>query len=103
MVDILSLSEVANIAGVHIKMDTSKVKVIIFHMQDRRILHFRAFFEGLFYTNLDDPIMVTDPIDTSVNPYSFLSTMKQNYAFSLIMKSKERVNFDSYSNISTGQ
>ena len=103
MVDILSFSEVPNIVGVHIKMDTSKGKVIKVHMQDRRILHFRAFVEGVFYTNLDDPIMVTNPIDTSVNPYSFLPTVKQNYEFSLILKLKERGNFDNCSNISTGQ
>ena len=47
-------------------------------MQDRQILHFRVCVEGLFYKNLDDSSMVTNPINTSVNPYSFLYTVKQN-------------------------
>ena len=51
-------------------------------MQDRRILHFRACVESLFYTNLDDPSMVTNTINTTANPYYFLSTVKQNSEFS---------------------
>ena len=72
---------VADIAGVHINMDTSKGKVINNHMKYMRILHFRACSEGLFYTNLGDPSMVTNHINTSVNPYYFISTVKQNYKF----------------------
>ena len=77
MANILSFAEVANIAGVHIKMGTLKGKFINLHMQDRQILHFKACAEGMLYTYLDDPNMVTNPINTSVNPYSFLSDMKQ--------------------------
>ena len=69
--NILSFAEVSNIEGVHIKMDTSKEKIINVHMQYRRIIHFRAFEEGIFYTNLDDLSMVTNHINTSINPYSF--------------------------------
>ena len=78
MENILSFSEVAKIVGVHINMDTSKEKVSNVHIQDRSILHFRACADGLFYTNLDEPSMITNNINTSVNPYSFLSTVKQN-------------------------
>ena len=42
MENILSFTEVANISGVHIKMDASKEKVINVHMKDRHIINFRA-------------------------------------------------------------
>ena len=71
MANILSLAEVSKLAGVHINMDTSKEKDINVYMYDRRIIHFRACVEGLFYTNLSYPSMVTNPIDTSINPYYF--------------------------------
>ena len=60
--NLLSFAEVANIAGVHIKMDTSKEKVINVHMQDRSILHFIACTESMLLKNLDDPIMVTNSV-----------------------------------------
>ena len=82
MANILSFAEVANIAGVHIKMGTLKGKFINLHMQDRRILHFKACAEGMLYTYLDDPSMVTNTINTTANPYYFLSTVKQNSEFS---------------------
>ena len=103
MENILSFAEVVNITGVHIKIDTSKEKVINVHMQDRSIFHFRACAGGMFYKNLDDPSLVTNPIITSVNSYSFLSTVKQNSDFSLILKLKEQEKFDNCSNISTGR
>ena len=81
MVNILSFAEVANIAVVHINMYTSKEKVINFHMQDRGILNFRAYAEVLYYTNIDDPSIVTNPINISVNHYYFLSTVKKNSEF----------------------
>ena len=81
MVNILSFEEVTDIVVFHINMDASKEKVIKFHMQDRRIIHFRACAEGMFYTNLDDPSMVTYPINTSVNPNFILYTMKKTLIF----------------------
>ena len=76
MANILSFAEVTNITVVHINMDTSKGKIINFHMQERHIINFISCAEGMFYTNLDDLSMVNNPINTSVNPYSFLSTVK---------------------------
>ena len=58
--------EVANILGVHINMNTSKEQVISIHMQDRRIICFRKCEQGLFYTNHDDPSMITKHIINSV-------------------------------------
>ena len=48
MANTLSFAEVANIAGVHIKMDTSKGKVVIVHIKDRNIIHFKACAESIF-------------------------------------------------------
>ena len=62
-------------------MDTLKEKYNTVHMQDGRIIHFRACVEGMFYTKLDDPIMFTNPVNTSVNTYSFLSTVNKNSDF----------------------
>ena len=56
--NIFVFAEVANIAGVHIKMDTSKEKLINVHMEDRKIIHFKAYVEGLFCTNLNDPTTI---------------------------------------------
>ena len=75
--NIFSLTEVAdNIVGVHINIDNSKEIIINTHMQYRHIFHFIACAECLFYTNLDETSMVTNPINTPNNPHSFLSTMK---------------------------
>ena len=103
IVNILSFVEVANIAGVHINMDTSKEIVIKVHMQDRCILHFRVCKEGLFYTNLDDYGMVTNPTNTYVNPYFFLSTVKQNSEFFTDSEVEEARKSQNCSNIYTGQ
>ena len=72
-------------------------------MQDRYILHFRACVKGLFYKNLDDYSMFNDTINTSVNPYYFLSSAKQNFGFSLILKLKEREKFNNCSIIYNDQ
>ena len=53
-------------------MDSSKGKGINIHMQERRIMHLRACSEGLFFTNLGDPSMVNNPINTSINLYYFI-------------------------------
>ena len=103
MANILSFVEVANISGVHIKMDTFKGKVSNVHTEDSKIIHFKACAEGLFYTNLNDPAMITDPDNFPLNTYSYLSTVKTNRVFLLILKLKERRKFESYSNIFTVQ
>ena len=76
--NVLPFIEVVIIAVVHIKVDTTKEKFINVHIQDRRIIQFISYAEGLFYKNLADPSMFTNPINKSVNPYLFLSTVKQN-------------------------
>ena len=84
-------------------MDTSKENFINVHIQYSRIIHFKAFVEGLFYKNLDDPSMVTNPTNFSGNAYSLLSTGFKNSDFLLILKLKERRKFENHSNISTDQ
>ena len=76
MVNILFFSELANIAGMHIKMDTSKEKVVNVHNKG-------SFFisKGLFYTNLDEPSMITNTSIVSVNSFYYLSTVKRNSNF----------------------
>ena len=81
MVNILAFAEVSNIAGVHINMDISKEKVINIQIQYGIIIQFKACAEGLFYTKIDDPSMITNPTNVSVNTYSYLSTVKQSSYF----------------------
>ena len=50
-------------------------------MQYRNTLHLSACAEGMFYTKTDDPRIFTNPINNSVNPYNFLSAVKQNSDF----------------------
>ena len=52
---------------VHIKIDTSKEKVINVHIKGRKSIHFKACTEGLFYKNYDDPSMITNPNNVSFN------------------------------------
>ena len=54
--------------------------------------HFKACAEDIFYINLDEQIMITNNNYVSVNTYSYLSIVKQNYDFLLILKLKERRN-----------
>ena len=77
MANMLSFIEVANIAGVHINIDTSKEKSINVHIQARRIIHSKARAEVILYTNLDYPSMFTKHINTSVKPYYLISTVKK--------------------------
>ena len=81
MAKILSISEVSNILGVHIKMDMSKGKLINVHIKDVKIIHFKACGDGLFFTNLIDPTRITNPTNVSLNAYSYLSTVNQNSEF----------------------
>ena len=67
MANILYFAEVANIVGVHIKMNTSKDFFISVHIKDGKLIHFKACAEGIFYTNLDEPIIITNTINISVN------------------------------------
>ena len=99
MADILSFAEVTNIAGVHIKINMSKGKVINMHIENRKIINFKAFAEGIFYTNLNDPTMITTPDNFSLNAYSYLYTVKQDSVFLLILKLKDSRKLKSYSTI----
>ena len=102
MGNILYFAEAANIAGVHINMDTSKEKAINVHIKDGRITHFKLCEEGLFYINLNDPIMTTNHTNVSLNTYYYLSTVKQNLDLLIILRLKERRNFEIYRNNCTG-
>ena len=81
MAKIFFFSQVAIIVGVHIKMDTSKGKVINVPIKDKTIICFKASSECIFYTNLNDPTMITDTNNVFLNAYSYLSTVKQNLQF----------------------
>ena len=48
MANILYFAEVAKIAGLHIKMETSKEKFINVHIQDVQIIHLKACAEDIF-------------------------------------------------------
>ena len=103
MVKILYFVEFAKIAVVPIKMDTSKEKVINVQIEDGKIINFKAFAEGLFYTNLNDPTIITNPTKVSLNAYYCLYMVQQNSDFLLILKLKECRNSESYSNICIGR
>ena len=81
MVNILYFSTVASIVGVHIKKNMSKEKLINVHIKDRKIIHFKACAEGIFYTKLNDPTMITNPTNVSLKHYSYLYMVKQNPGF----------------------
>ena len=44
-------------------------------------IHLKAWAEGIFYTNLDYPSIITNTNNAFVNHYSYLSTVKQNSDF----------------------
>ena len=75
MANILYFEEVANIAGVHIKMGISRGKIINVHIKEGKFIHFKVCVEGLFCTNLDDPSMSTNPNSVSVKYYSYIYTI----------------------------
>ena len=102
MANIHYFAEVANIAGVHIKMDTSKGKVINVHIEDGKIIHFKAFAEGIVYTNLNEPTMITNPTNVRLNAYYYISMVNQNSDILVILKLKEHRKFKSYRNIFIG-
>ena len=76
MDNILSFAEVTNIVGVHIKMYTSKGKEINVHIKYGKIVHFKACAEDLFYTNLNDRTIITNPTNIYLNAHSYLFTVK---------------------------
>ena len=77
MANILYFAEAANIKGVYINTETSKEKLINVHIKYRKIIHFKACVEGIFCTNLDDHIMITNPTNVSLNAYYYLSMVKK--------------------------
>ena len=46
-------------------MNTSKEKVINVHIKYGKCIHFKPCAEGIFYTNIDDPRMNTNPPNVS--------------------------------------
>ena len=103
MANILYFAGFANIAGVHIKMDTYKGEVINLQIKDKKIIYLKACIEGILYTNLNEPTMITNPTNVSLNSYYYLSTVKQNSYFLLVLKFKEHREVKSYINIFTGR
>ena len=81
MANILYFAEVTNNAGVHINMDMSKEKIINAHIKDRKFIHLKEYAEGIFYTNINDRTIITNPNNVSLNAYSRLSNVKQNSEF----------------------
>ena len=71
-------------------------------MQENRIIHLRACVEGLFYKNIVDNDMVTNTINSYVNPYFFYPTLHKTMNLSLILKFKERGKFENQRNICSG-
>ena len=67
MVNILYFVEFANIAGVHINIDTSKEKLINVHIKNEKIIHFKVYAEDLFCADLNDPSMITYRTNFSLN------------------------------------
>ena len=53
--------KIAKIAGVHINMDTSEETFINVHIKDGKIIRSKACVEVIFYKNLDEPSMITNP------------------------------------------
>ena len=56
-------------------MDMSKGKLINVHIEDSKIIHFKSCAEGLFYININDPTMITNPTNFYLNAYSYLYTV----------------------------
>ena len=100
MENILYVAEVANIAEVHIKTIHQR-KGHQRSYQRQKNIHFKECVEGILYTNIDEPSMITNTNNVSVNYYSYLSNVKQNSAFLLILMLKEREKFENCSNIFT--
>ena len=64
---------------------------------------FQSICGGSFLQNIVDLGMITNPTNVSLSAYSYLSTVKQNSEFLLILKLKEQGKFENCSNIFTGQ
>ena len=59
-------------------MEMSKGTVINVHFEEGKIIHFKAYAQGIFCINLSDPTIITNPDNVSLEAYSYLSTLKQN-------------------------
>ena len=75
MANIIYFAKGSSISGVHIKMDTSKEKVINVHTKCGKIINFKSYAEGIFYTNLNCPSMITNPTNVSFDTDSYLSVV----------------------------
>ena len=69
----------------------------------RKIIRFKSCIEGLFCSNLNYPIMITNTTNFPLKAYSYLSTVKQDSEFLLILILKERRKLENYNIIFTGQ
>ena len=74
-------------------MDTCKEKVINVHIKDGKIIPFKACAEVIFYTNLNDHTMITNPTNAYLNAYSYLSTVLKTRNFLLNLNLKEHRKF----------
>ena len=81
MANTLYLAKVSNIAGAYTKMNKSKEKLINVHIKDVKTIYFKACADGLFYTNLNDPTMITNPTNVYLNAYYYLSMVKKTEFF----------------------
>ena len=80
-----SFAEVSKIVGVNINMEILKGKLINVHIKDKGACDY-----CLFYTNHNDPTIVTNPTNAFLSAYSYLPTVKQYPGFLIILKFKER-------------
>jgi hypothetical protein len=76
LANILSLKDVASIPGIKITMDTSKERAIYVHLdgKDAEEIKFSECNDGLYYYD----VSASNNIKTTVNNYSFLSTVANN-------------------------
>ena len=62
-------------------MDTSEEKLINVHIEDGKTINFKACAQGLLYTNINDPTMITNTTNVYLNVYYYPSMEKQNSDF----------------------
>ena len=89
MAKILAFSDVANMDGVYITMDTRKERSMIVHFEhENRTVRFNECAEGLYYHDMSD----INDTNFAVNKYSCLQCVKENkkYVTSDKVKREER-------------
>ena len=86
---------------VSILMCASMEKSTNMQIKNGKTIHLKDCVEGIFYTKLNNPTMITNLTNVSLNAYTYLSTLKQKSIYLLILKLKEHRKFESYSNIFT--